>query len=261
MRKKRLSVSEIKDLLNARTKMELAGSEAFKERLVKAGIETASQAEKDPQAEELQNRVLDHINEVIAHQLRRNKTSSLLSKRDLTKISDNLSSELVRTLHADEPPEQQEQRKTFYSNFLKKLFGEVKRITYGQKNAHAEYWRWINMVYQVAEEYLVPALDLLVLQDGRDEVTRRLHSRNQFVALSKRVLKPFLDIKFIRRAMLEPLFNGLVASEKDLTKEEEKELRETLENELVPEIEKRLTKIRPIVDEYVHDQVVRIYGV
>lgn len=261
MRRKRLSVSEIKALLNARTKVEMAGSEAFKERLAKAGIETASQAEKDPQAEELQNRVLDHLTKIIARRLyRRDKTSSLLSKRDLTKISDDLSSELVKAHHSDEPPELQEQTKTLYSNLFKNLLGGIRRITYNKENAYAEYWRWINMVYRVAKERSVSALDLLVLQDGRDEVTRRLYSRKQFVAFSKRVLKPFLDIKFLRRTVIEPLFNHLVASEKDLTKEEEKELRTALENEFIPKIEEGLIKIRQVADEYVHDQVIRIYG-
>lgn len=135
---------------------------------------------------------------------------------------------------------------------FKNVFEIVHAMVPPRKNLYEEYWRWVTTVLDIASKRGILPTELLALEGSTDEITRRMFTKKQFVALSKRAVNKFMDADVLKKMIVQPTLDMVAA-------EAGEEERRELEAELMPQLRENVEKTRVVVNAFLGEKVERIY--
>lgn len=254
-KKQTLTVAELKSLLLARFNAKQSKQTKLRTRLQQ---ELGSEVqEKKPEVIAIENKFADWISDVLARRLKRNRrTTPLLSSRDFVKFVPSIINEIAKT----EGELEAEERKMF-EKFIKAMFENIFEMVHEmvppRKNPYEEYWRWATTVLDLAAERGILPTELLALENATDEIARRMFTKKQFVALSKKAVNKFMDTDVFKKIILEPILE--MAAEGD--EEKRRELEQEVEAELMPRLRETVEKSKVVINAWLGEEVERIYAV
>lgn len=203
----------------------------------------------------INDKFVEYISNIIARRLIRNRyTTPLLSPRDSNgffRLIIHLFSEIEA--HKFEPYELKMLKKTVEFEF-EVASDVVHIIVRPNRSSYKEYWRFIEIVLELATERNIPPTTLLTLEDATDQITRRMFTRKQFIAAEKRVVNKFTDINVVRKLLVLPLADIMVEMGR-----EHHELERDIEKELIPLLRKSSKESRATFNTWLNGEVERIY--
>lgn len=249
-KKQTLTVTELKSLLLARFNAEQGKQTELHERLQRE-LGNEVQEEK-PEALAIKNKLVDWISDTLARHLKRNRrTTPLLSSRDFVRFVSSMIDEIAKVEGDDEL--EVEERKMFEKFMRAVIFEIVHAMVPPRKNLYEEYWRWVTTVLDLAAERGILPTELLALENATDEITRRMFTKKQFVALSKRAVNKFVDADVLKEIVIQPMLDMLG------TEADEEERRE-LEQEFEAELREAVEKSKVVISTWLGEEVERIYA-
>lgn len=255
MRKRSPTVEELKALLIARFNAERSEQVELQARLQQElGNEVR---EEESEVVTIANEVADQIFGVLARRLKRNRrTTPLLSSRGFVRLIPLVINEIAEAVGIEPEAEERKVLEKFMKTIFEYIFETMHAMVPPGKDLYEEYWRWVTTVLDLAAERDIPPTELLALESVIDEVTRRMFTKEQFVALFERAAVKFIDVDVLR-GIVQPMLD-MVAIE--ATEEERRELEER-KTELEPRFRETVEKSRVIVNAWFGEKVERIYAV
>ena len=255
-KKQSLTVVELKSLLLARFNAEQGKQVKLQARLQQE-LGNEVQEEK-PEVVAIKNKFADWISDVLARRLKQNRrTTPLLSSRDFVKFVPSTINEIAK-IEGDEL--EVEERKMF-EKFMKSMFENIFEMVHAmvppRKNPYEEYWRWVTTVLNLAAERGILPTELLALEGATDEITRRMFTKKQFVALSKWAVNKFMDADVLKKNIVQPMLDMVAA---DADEEERRELEQEIEAEAMPQLRETVEKSRVVINAWLGEEVERIYA-
>jgi hypothetical protein len=116
------------------------------------------------------------------------------------------------------------------------------------RNPYDEYWRMITVIETLAnDEMLAP--DAVLTAEMYDEVTRRLYTREQYLAQAEKALKIVADPEALLNSMITPALDLLCSDDPELRAEIEDEIREMMTAQLMPLFTKMESAMRVMMTE------------
>ncbi|MBI2635106.1 MAG: hypothetical protein HYW79_01000 [Parcubacteria group bacterium] len=248
-----MTVAELKSLLLARFNAEQSKQMKFQVRLQQE-LGNEVQEEK-PEAIAIKNKFADWISDVLARRLKQNRrTTPLLSSRDFVRFVPSMINEIARTEGVEL---EAEERKMLEKLMFENIFEMVHAMVPPRKNPYEEYWRWVTTVLDLAAERGILPTELLALENATDEITRRMLTKKQFVALSKKAMNKFMDADVLKRIIVQPMLDMVAEGDED----EQRELEQELEAELMPQLREVVEKSKLVINIWLGEEVERIYAV
>ena len=250
-----LTVAELKSLLLARFNAEQSKQAKLQTRFQQElGNEVR---EEKPEAIAIKNKFTDWISDVLARRLRQNRrTTPLLSSRDFVKFVPSMINE-IEGIEGDEfGDEERKMFKKFMKAMFENVFETVHAMVPPRKNPYEEYWRWATTVLDLAAERGILPTELLALENATDEITRRMFTKKQFVALSKKAVNKFTDADVLKKIIVQPMLDMVAEGDE----EERRELEQELETELMPQLRETVKKSKVVINAWLDEEVERIYA-
>lgn len=251
-----LTVAELKSLLIAHFNAEKLKQAKLQARLQRElGNEVQ---EKKPEVIAAENKFADWMSDVLACRLKRNRrTTPLISSRDFVRFVPSIVNEIAKI----EGDELEAEERKMLEKFMRVIFENIVEMVHAmvppRKSPYEEYWRWATTVLNLAAERGILPTELLALEGASDEITRRMFTRKQFIALSKRAVNKFIDADALKKIMVQ-LMLDMVAAEAD--EEERRELEQELEAEVMPQLRETVEKIKVVVNTWLGEEVERIFA-
>ena len=255
LKKQSLTTAKLKSLLLARFSMEQSRHARLSARL-KQELGNELREEK-PGVVALKNKLADWISDVLARRLQQSgRTTSLLSSRDFAKFA----SLMVNEIEKDEGDELAgEERKTL-EKFMRAVFENVFEMVHAmvppRENLYEEYWRWVTTVLDLAAERGILTSEFLALGIATDEITRRMFTKKQFVALSKRAVRKSMDSEVLKRTILQPMLDMVAEGNEEVRLGLEQEL----EAEIMPQLRETVEKSKVVFNAWLGEEAERIYA-
>ncbi len=252
--KQTVTVEELKLLLLARFNASQSKQAALQARLQEVlGSETQ---EEKPEAIAVKTKLASLLSDALARRLKSNRrTGPLLSSQDFVRFIPFIIIEIEKVQGAEFAAESRE----LCEKFMKSMFEGVSEMVHSmvspRKNPYDEYWRWTLIVLDLAAERSVPPSELLALEEATDEIMRRMFTKRQFVALSKKTMNKFMDVDVLKKIIIQPVLDMVVAGDT----EECRALKQELEAELMPQIYEVIEKLKVAVSSWLGEEVGRIY--
>ena len=254
-KKQTLTVAELKALFVVRFGADQSKQNKLKARLQQEFGEDVQ--EKNLEDLVIQDKIVDWISDVLARRLKRNRrTTPLISSRDFAQFIRFMISEIESAEGYELEAEEREMFKKFMKTMLENVVEAVHAMVPRRKNAYDESWRWVTTVLDLAVERDILPTELLLLESATDEITRRMFTKRQFVALYNKGVNKFMDVDVLKKIIIQPMFD-LVAADAD--EEERNELEQEFEAELMPQLRERVEKSKVIVNAWFGEEVARIY--
>ena len=125
-----------------------------------------------------------------------------------------------------------------------------------RKNLYAEYWRWVIMVLDLAEERDIPPTELLALEEANDEIARRMFTKKQFRALSEQAINKTISIKTMKKTLVEPMLDMEAGNDK----ERRLELEQEIEKKIMPKLLEDIRKRKEALTIFLEQEIRRIYS-
>lgn len=257
-KKQALTVAALKSLILTRFNMEQSRQAKLQTRFQQELGSTVVQEEK-PELIVIKNKFADLISGVLARRLRRNRrTTPLFSSRDFTRLVPSMISEIAKV----EGNEFNAESRKMFENVMKVMFKGIFKIAHAmvppRKNHYEEYWRWITIVFDLAAEHGILPTEFLALEGAADEITRRMFTKKQFVALSKRAMSRLMDVDSLKKTIIQPMLLAMLAEGDE---EERRELEQEFEAELMPQLREIAEKSNVVINAWINEEVGRIYAV
>lgn len=155
-------------------------------------------------------------------------------------------------------PNEQKMIEKLVSRMFEEVSEMIDSIVLQGKTPYDEYWRWVTTTLELATEQCIPPTKLLTLENGLDEISRRMFTKEQFLAYSHRRVKKFTDIDSFKKAFIQPMLEALSLQLDD------DELRETvqeIEADIMPELINGMEKIKVVLNTFFDEEAERIYGI
>lgn len=255
-KKQTLAVAELKSLLIARFNAEQSKQVKLQARLQRE-LGNEVQEEK-PEAIAIKNKFADWISDVLARRLKQNRrTTPLLSFRDFVRFVPSMINEIAKAEGDEFDAEERKMFEKFMKAIFENIFEMVHAMVPPRKNPYEEYWRWATTVLDLAAERGILPTELFTLEGATDEITRRMFTKKQFVALSKRAVNKFVDADVLKKIIVQPMLD-MVADEAD--EEERRELEQELEAEVMPQLRETVEKTKVVINTFLGEEVERIYA-
>lgn len=256
MRKKSITVESLKSVLLAHFNSDQSKQAKLQERFQQA-LGGAVQ-EKTPEAIIIEKRLLDWLSDILARRLKRNRrTTPLFSSRDLVRFVPIMLNEIAEI----EGEELEAEERKMLKKFMEMMFENIVKAVYAmmppQKDPYKEYWRWIMTVFDLAAERGVPPAELLVLEEAIDEITRRMFTKKQFVALSKKGFNKLVNADALKKILVQPMLDMLSA---DGSEEERQEMEREIEAEIMPQLREAIEKAKVVMNGFFDEEAARIYA-
>ena len=137
-----------------------------------------------------------------------------------------------------------------------KIFEGLHSIVPPRKNLYAEYWRWVIMVLDLAEERDIPPTELLALEEANDEIARRMFTKKQFRALSEQAINKTISIKTMKKTLVEPMLDMEAGNDK----ERRLELEQEIEKKIMPKLLEDIRKRKEALTIFLEQEIRRIYS-
>lgn len=212
--------------------------------------------EEDPKTIAINNKLMDEICSILARRLKQNRrTTPLLSPRDIVKFASLMINEIVETEGEELKVEDRKKLDKYIKGVFENILDMVHPIVPSRKNSYDEYWRWITTVLNLAAERGILSTELLALEEATDEITRRMFTKKQLIALFKRAENKSMDADALKKIIINPMLD--VFAEGD--EEELRELGQALEAKLMPQLRETVEKSKVIIGIWLGEEVERIY--
>ncbi|MBI4812370.1 hypothetical protein HY798_02960 [Candidatus Falkowbacteria bacterium] len=253
-KKQSLTVAELKSLLLARFNAEQSKQVKLQARLQQE-LGNEVQEEK-PEVIAIKNKFADWISDVLARRLKHNwRTTPLLSSRDFIRFVPSMINEIAKVEGNELAPEERKMFEKFMKAIFENIFEMVHAIIPPRKNPYEEYWRWATTVLDLAAERGILPTELLALENATDEIARRMFTKKQFVALSKKAVNKFMDADVLKKIIFQPMLDMVAKGDE----EERRELEQELEAELMPQLRETVEKSKVVINAWLGEEVERIY--
>lgn len=251
-----LTVAELKSLLLAGFNAEQSKEAKLQVRLQQE-LGNEAQEEK-PEVVAIKNKLADWIFDTLARRLKQNRRATpLLSSRDLVRFIPSIIDEIAKA----KGDELNVEKRKMFEKLIKAMFENVFEMMHAmvppRKNLYEECWRWVTTVLDLATERGIPPIELLALESATDEITRRMYTKKQFVALSKRAVNKFMDVDALKKIIVQPILDRLGTKANE---EERRELEHKLEAKLMPRLRDTVEKSKVVINAWLGEEVERIYG-
>lgn len=255
-KKQALTVAELKSLLLARFHTEQSKQVKLQARIQQElGNEVQ---EENPEVTAINNKFGDWISDVLAHRLQQNRrTTPLLSSRDFVRFIPLMINEIAKTKGDELEAEERKMFEKFMKAMFENIFEMVHAMVPSRKNPYEEYWRWATTVLDLATERGILPTELLALEGATDEITRRMFTKKQFVALSKKVVNKSMDADVLKKIIIQPMLDTFPEGDE----EERRELEQELEAEFMPQLRETVEKSKVVCNAWINEEVERIYAV
>lgn len=255
-KKQTLTVAELKSLLLARFNVVEQNKQAKLQTRLQQELGNEVQEEK-PEVIAIKNKFADWISDVLARRLKQNRrTTPLLSSRDFVKFVPSLINEIAKAEGAELEVEDRKMFEKFMKSMFENIFEMVHMMVPPRKNPYEEYWRWATTVLNLAAERGILPTELLALEGMTDEITRRMFTKKQFVALSKKAVNKFMDADVLKKIIVQPMLDMVAEGDE----EERQELEQELEAELMPQLRETVEKSKVVINAWLGEEVERIYA-
>jgi hypothetical protein len=214
--------------------------------------------EENPEVIAIKNKLADWISDTLARRLKRNRrTTPLLSYRDFIRFVPSMIDEIAKTEDNELEVEERKMCEKFMKAMFKNIFEMVHAMVPPRKNPYEEYWRWATTVLDLAAERGILPTELLALENATDEITRRMFTKKQFIALSKRAMNKFVDADVLKKIVVQPMLDMLAA---ELDDDERREMEQKLEAEVMPQLRETVEKTKVVINTWLGEEVKRIYA-
>lgn len=253
-KKQTLTVAEWKSLLLARFNVEQTEQAKLLVRLQQEFGEKVE--EENPKAAAINNKLANWISAMLARRLTQNRRSTpLISSRDFVRFIPSMMSEISKTEGGELEAGEHKMFEKFLKLMFENIFEMVHTMVPPRKNPYEEYWRWATTVLDLAAERGVLPTELLALEGATDEITRRMFTKKQFVALSKRAVNKFVDADVLKKIVVQPMLDMIARGDE----EERRELEKELEAELMPQLRERVEKTKVVINTWLGEKAECIY--
>lgn len=253
-----LTVKELKTLLRARVNAELVRSTSLQARIQRElGCEV--QAEKS-EVVAANNKFVELLCDIVAHRLKQNQRATpLLSSGDCDTCITLAISEMEKVKGSKfEDEDRQSIQKimnTISGGYLELVDAMIPRDT----DPYEECWRWVMTVLGLAAERGMPPNELLALESTTDEITRRMFTKERFVALNELSASRIVEnVEVLTKKIFTQLAFDLLDLEH--SEEERRGLEQKIEAELMPQIRMLAEKTKAVCDTFSREEVERIYS-
>jgi hypothetical protein len=202
----------------------------------------------------------DWISNLLAHRLNGSPcTIPLFSSEDLEKFVPSMIDAMEQAKNIELEVEDRRMLEKFLNKGTQNLFDIVHGMVPPGDNQYEAYWRWIDTVLDLAAERGVLPIELLALEEATDEITRRMFSKEQFIALFNNEMSELTDTNMYKAFFLVPTLD--VSMEEDETKRLwlEQEL-EQFKAEIMPQLREVVEKLRVFLNTRLNEDVTRIYA-
>ncbi|MBI2035201.1 MAG: hypothetical protein HYT12_00775 [Candidatus Liptonbacteria bacterium] len=254
-KKQTLAVAELKSLLLARFNAGQSKQAKLQARLQQE-LGNEVQEEK-PEAIAIKNKFADWISDVLARRLKQNRrTTPLLSSRDFVKFVPSMIDEIAKIEGGELEAEERKMFEKFMKAMFENIFEMVHAMVPPRKNPYEEYWRWTTTVLDLAAERGILPTELLALENATDEITRRMFTKKQFVALSKKAVNKLMDADMLKKIIVQPMLDMVAEGDE----KERRELEQELETELMPQLRETVEKSKVVINAWLGEEVERIYA-
>lgn len=255
-KKQTLTVAELKSLLLARLNAEQRQQAKLQVRLQRE-LGNEVQEEK-PEVVAIMNKLTDLISDVLARRLKHDlRTTPLLSSQDFVQFIPSMVNEIVKARGDELEAEDRKMLEKCIKATLENISEMACTMVPPCTNPYEEYWRWVTTVLDLASERGIPPTELLALERTTDEITRRIVTKEQFVARFNRAMTKFTDIDVLKKMIVQPILD-IVATEAG--EEERREFEQQLEAELMPQLRETIEKTKVVINAYFGEEVERIYA-
>jgi len=257
-KKPSLTEAEIKALITTYFETTQSRQERLNER-IKRALGQGKETKADKQETLMVHaRLMDMIIGVIARRLKRNRrTVPLLAVRDFDKLVPSMVQDLTRNEELTLNPEMQKMAEDLVKGMLKSVFEMMETSLPPRKDPYMEFWRWITTVFELARECGLPPIEYVASTGAPDAITRRLMTKTQYIASTKRTMKNFMDTDAIKRLVINPLFEALGA---DCDEAMRREIEQDIEEKLMPEIRQHVERAKSIFETWLGEETLRIYA-
>lgn len=182
----------------------------------------------------------------------------LMSADDLTNLVPEIVDEVSKTERLSTRERQKlEQR---LGTFMRGQFNAILGILADEQNPYELWHRWIATVLAIADEQGKSPVDIVLSQEGNDEVCRRQYSRLQFMTLVTNYIAKLVSPDAVMQTQVQPEIEALVAEIED--EAERTKVRREMELEASEDFE--LSEMCAFMDRLLTDwfaeETNRIYG-
>jgi hypothetical protein len=255
-KKQTLTVAELKSILNASFSSKQSKQVQVKSRLSQV-LGTEPQDET-PEIIAAKKVIKGFLSDTLARRLKRNRrTTPLFSNRDLAQLVPSVVDEIAKSKGDVLAPEERKMIEGIILMLFQSIIKMMLPPMRPGSDPYEEYWRWIRTVLALSAERGVTPAELFALVDPNDEITRRMFTKKQFVALNKATTNKLLDAEALKASIIKPMLSTLGQEFDD---DERREIERTLEDEIMPELRDTLKRARVVVKCILDEEVKRIYG-
>ena len=213
-------------------------------------------AEENSLSLTIKEKWLDWISDTLARRLKRNRrTTPLLSPRDFNRFTSLVIDEIEKDEGEKFEVEERKMVTKFIKAMQKSIFEMVHAMVPTRKCPYEVYWQWVTIVLDLSTERRVRPTNLLTIEEANDEITRRIYSKKQFVSLSKKASRKFMDADVLKKIIIQPMLDMFPGDDK----EERREFMRELEEEIMPQLREVVEKTKVVVNTWLDEEVGRIY--
>jgi len=254
-----ISLDQLKGLVFARLESEQNQTGAMQRKIAQ---ETGTEIQYAPSQKESKKKILTWISEKIAKRLYDdNREISLISEDDSKELL-----QLLKKIVFDQPEYKDFENEDLekIEKFLDKIFQNTIESFIGDKksdkNQYEEYWKWIDLVLDIAEKYKIDAELVPTIQTYRDIIIRGLLTREEYEKKYNEIIDKSsqINVDLIKSIIFKP-FIELIESFED--EELKQEFKEQLEIEYTPKLQEVLETSKKMSISHMHEEMLRIYGV
>lgn len=251
--KQTLNVTELRLLLVTHFNMEQSKLMKLQARLGQAPNNEGQEEESKVAA--INSKLTNWVSGVLALRLKRNRrTTPLISSRDFIQLLPTIIDEVEKVEGEKLDVKSRKVLEKFMKSMFNGIFEAVNNVVPPHKNPYEHYWRWIMTVLELAAERDILPTELLSIEEATDEITRRMYSKKQFVTLSRKATKKFMDADVLKKLIIQIEF-GIIDDEEVL-----RSLEQDLEEVIMPQLRENMKKYKVILNEWFDAEIKRIYG-
>jgi hypothetical protein len=257
-----LATTELKSLLLAHCEVEWKKQISLAARLQQThGNEIAKEMESNAFLA-ARSKLVDWFCDLLARRLQQNQHATpLLTIQDSAQFVPLLIDEIDIMMNARGLKLETAQRNMF-DGFLNSLCKNVfemlcEIVRLPNENPYEGYWRWVTTVLDLATERGIQPTMLLTSEAAFDEITRRMLTKEQYIAATKLITAKFVNIDALKEMLVQPMLDMLSV---DLDREERDEFEREIESELELLLHKFRDENEKVVRAYISEEVGRIYG-
>ena len=243
-----LTVEELKALFVAQFKMAQLKHSKIEARIHQ---ELGQEIEVDLEADEVSDKIVDYMSDLIARRLKDNQQDvPLFSSDDAARGIDVIFDAMAQKEGVELDAEPRTLLEAIIMNAIENVSEmATSNLVSPGKNPYDEYWRWVGTVLTLAAERNVPPTELLTREEMTDEITRRMHSKEECAALIEEAAKKVMDFDVLEEAFIQPMLDMKIA-----------EVREELKEEFMPQLREHFEKAKEVFSAWLDEEIKRIYS-